>query len=639
MMRTVCFWLAACFTLAVVEVRAQQAPVAFINEIHNETTQAAEWTEILVAKDDLDMRGYFFGDNNGSTDSWQQKASFTNDPLWQHLRAGTYIVIYHGTDAADCGTIQRDVDASDGFIRVCIRDSRYFDGGNPSQTLNLNSSGDFLHLVTPSGEMIQGMGYDPSPGGSVVGSGTCYTTTNRWTNTTSVQSNTRPCGRFLFMKENLDNGRSMGYLDSSLTALVPSPGTIYEDSTSPGQLIGYVTPASEGHGNSPKNILMMRRLRQPRWRDTGTTCTRIPNTPLPEWSIEINFRPIADAYPADNTLKYLVIRYPNKPLNTEAHPQDGKEYNPGEAIGSGTVVQVLPNTTNGVFVDPNSFGVQNPYYRIYAYRYRSTAVTSAADRGASYNENEFSSAVPGSPVTLTGPASLCAGDTAVFTANYTGTGTLIFGADRPGFGITQNGNSVKVYLTGSLPNGTQVSLSAVPPNGQCSSPGTTTFSLRTPQLTLAGDTLIAYGDSAQIRVTKRSGTVTVSPAGILQKRNDSLFVFKDSVSRSFSFTSSDAGTCQATATFNVRVLPKPVALNIPNHVIRSSAFVGNRTFVIRGATVERLQIFSRWGKQVLDDVGYDNTWAGASGLYFYHAELTLPNGDTQLAKGWVEVSD
>lgn len=613
--------------------------MAFINEIHNETTQAQEWTEIIVAQDNLDLRGYYLGDNNGTTDSWQQKARFTNDPLWSHLRGGTYIVIYHGTDDNECRSINPDLDASDGFIRVCVRDSRYFEGGNTSQTLNLNSSGDFLHLVTPSGEMIQGMGYDPNPGGSVVGTGNCFTTSTRWTNTTSVQSNTRPCGRFLFMKENLDNGRSMGYLDSSLTALVPTPGTIYEDSVSAGQLIGYVNPASEGHGNSPKNILMMRNLRQPRWRDTGTTCTRIPNTPLPESSIEISFTPIRDAYAADNTLKYLVIRYPNKPLNTEVPPQDGKEYGPGDAIGSGTVVQVLPNSTNGIYVDPNPFGVQNPYYRIYPYRYRSTAVTSASDRGASYNENEFSSAVPGRPVTLTGPVSLCAGDTAVFTANYSGTGTLLFGADRPGLGIKQNGTMAKVYLTGSLPNGTVISLTAVPPNGQCSSTGTATFVLRTPQLTLAGDTVIAYGDSAQIRVTKRSGTVTATPAGILQQRNDSLFVFKDSVSRSFSFTSSDAGTCQATATFSIRVLPKPVALNIPNHVIRSSTYPGNRVFVIRGATVERLQIYSRWGQPVLDDVGYDNTWAGASGLYFYHAELTLPDGKSQLAKGWVEVSD
>ena len=59
-----------------------------VNEYFNAASQSDEWTELIVVKDNLDLRGWFLGDNNAGTSSWQPKLKFENHPIWNNLRAG-----------------------------------------------------------------------------------------------------------------------------------------------------------------------------------------------------------------------------------------------------------------------------------------------------------------------------------------------------------------------------------------------------------------------------------------------------------------------------------------------------------------------------------------------------------------------
>ena len=86
-------------------------------------------------------------------------------------------------------------------------------------------------------------------------------------------------------------------------------------------------------------------------------------------------------------------------------------------------------------------------------------------------------------------------------------------------------------------------------------------------------------------------------------------------------------------------LPPVVVLDmlIPN-VFTPNADGQNDLFAPRiGGCPPRLQVFSRWGQQVYENVAYQNTWDGvglAPGVYYYL--FTPPDGSATI-KGWVEL--
>ena len=619
----------------------QTAPVAFINEIHNEPSQAREFTEIIVAQDGLDLRNHYLGDNNGATDSWQPKVRFTDAALWANLRAGTYIIVYHATNPADCQAIRPDEDAADGFLRVCAQNTRLFERGNTSQSLNLNSAGDFLQLVAPNGAMIQGLGYDPSPGSSVVG-GPCFNTSTRWTNVNGTEDDVRPCGRFLFMEESLDNSRSLGYIGGTLPGLIPSPGTLYTDSNA-GTLLNYVRP-SEGHGNQPlsgpgtANIDLIKQLRQPAWPLAATACITLVNG-RPSFT----FTPATDPTPADGITRYLIVRYPAAPLATDPPPADGITYRAGEALGSGTVVEPgLARLTGTSYTYRDAAGLPNSQYRVYAYRY--TDANSADDRGSAYNETQFVQASPGAQPFLTGnPTRLCPGDTARFALIYNGPEPLALSASLPGVTVGRSGVVVTVTADTSVRSGDTVTILAIPAvQSLCARPDSIRIGLFKPELQIVGDTIVPAGGSGEIRVVAGRGPFDITPPNQLLVRDSATYVFINAVpGTTYTFRTREQANstrclAQASLTLRERPVPPTVPLLIPNVVV-PAGLPNNRTFRIQGAVVDRLEIFGRWGNRVLEAAPYTNDWAGKPGVYFYTANLTLPNGQTQTAKGWVEV--
>ena len=76
---------------------------------------------------------------------------------------------------------------------------------------------------------------------------------------------------------------------------------------------------------------------------------------------------------------------------------------------------------------------------------------------------------------------------------------------------------------------------------------------------------------------------------------------------------------------------------IPN-IITPNGDTQNELFAPRlGGCPPRLQVFSRWGRQVYEDAAYRGTWGGkelAAGLYFY---LITPTDGSAAIKGWVEL--
>jgi hypothetical protein len=353
-------------------VKAQEIVVS---EYYNATAQNDEWTELIVVKDNLDLRGWYLGDNNAGTSSWQPKVQFKNHPLWQHLRAGTIIQIDHAANESGCDDIT-DANAQDGFIRVCCRNTTYFEGGTTT-TLFLADGGDFVQIVDPSGKMVHGIGHDQDPGNSVEG-GNCFSTSNRWTNTSGAESATRPCGNFLFYRFNMVSPTSLRIVTGTFSEFTGGMQTTTEN----GKIEVSETPFS-GIGNGTNHNLWLTELRAPIFQ-----AQNICPVNLPTGGIRLSWQAATDPFPSDNAIGYLVLRNQNGnfPLPTQSI-----QHIPGEFLGSGNqtaeVVGVLNGSASTTFTDLNP--PQNATYRIFAFRYNNNPGFFHPTRGRSYNTNQF----------------------------------------------------------------------------------------------------------------------------------------------------------------------------------------------------------------------------------------------------------
>lgn len=131
-----------------------------INSYFNAGSPENEWTELIVVQDDLDLRNWELRDYNASQDIWQDPIIFKNISYWQHLRAGTIIVINHRAASFP------DYLKSDGFIRVNANNTDYFTGNNfGNNALSINGPGDQVEIKF-NGTHIHSLGHGVSPGSS-----------------------------------------------------------------------------------------------------------------------------------------------------------------------------------------------------------------------------------------------------------------------------------------------------------------------------------------------------------------------------------------------------------------------------------------------------------------------------------------
>jgi len=394
LLRSFLFALPILFTHHLFAQSAAQPMEVIVNEIYNDASQNLEWTEILVVKDNVSLAGFHFSDNNAATDSWQPKIRFTNNVLWQRLRAGTYIIINHAGSTANCNSQPEDIDKSDGFIRVCSKNTSYFSGGSAT-TLNIAGDGDFLHLVDANGRHVNGLGFDRNPGGSVEG-GNCQNISQSWLNTASAVANTRPCEFYNFYRFNCPNSYSVGNLSGSFPA--DYNAGMNSDSINP--RIGFLVSPTLGQGNSFQNQQLIASWREPQI-DSQSVCAR--TTAL---GTGFSWRMATDMVSADNTTGYLVLKSVGSQLFP--NPVDGRMYNLGDTLRAGGVKAVVAglksNSLDTTFFDPANTGLGLPvYYRVYAFRYTNTPGVTSFDRGRAYNTSRFVRIAPGNliPPTVT----------------------------------------------------------------------------------------------------------------------------------------------------------------------------------------------------------------------------------------------
>ncbi len=358
--------LALFFNLLALFLKAQ-TPEIVVNEYYNSASQNDEWTELVVVKDNLSLVGYFIGDNNAGTSSWQPKIEFKDVALWKNLRAGTVIIIDHASNLANCDDIT-DSDKSDGFIRVCCRNTTFFSGGSAT-TLFLADDGDFVHIVDPTGKMVHGIGHDNNPGSSVVG-GTCVTTSSKWTNTSTAQAATRPCGNFLYYEFGMSSPTALKVITGNLSSF--SAGI---QSTTNNGLIDTTDTPFEGIGNGGANDTWLINLRTPKIDSQKVCLSRGTNN-----TVLFSWLPATDVFPSDNTTGYMVVRNSTENFTK---PQNGREYGLNSFIGSGIVVGIINSSATVTFAD--SPGPGNFFYRVYAFRYKNTTPLDHPTRGRTYN--------------------------------------------------------------------------------------------------------------------------------------------------------------------------------------------------------------------------------------------------------------
>lgn len=99
-------------------------------------------------------------------------------------------------------------------------------------------------------------------------------------------------------------------------------------------------------------------------------------------------------------------------------------------------------------------------------------------------------------------------------------------------------------------------------------------------------------------------------------------------------TISEKSTCPSVAV----VPPTPLPILIPN-VLTPNGDGANEYFVLQGLAAAdwKVQVFSRWGRQVFEQEKYDNRWAAQgqpAGVYYYLLQHTATG---QQYRGWLEV--
>lgn len=355
--------------LCAVQVRAQSVVV---NSYINFNDPRDEWTELLVIDDNVNMANWTIRDNNATQNSWQTPVRFNNIPLWQHLRRGTVIMLWH-RDAASSGTAHPvDVNPDDGYIEVGLQNTTYFTGGafgsSPGfsgATMNLASPGDIIEIRTSTNVHVHGLGHYQNPSGT------------DWDNMSTP-------------KLNHYNGTSSG------DAIYACPGDNLAAFNGPQSVTQTARNNSTITFGLPNICIASLSGNRNYWLSLRnpdmTSQTVVPSSIVPGMpgSVTFSWLPASDPYSSDNTIGYIILR--NTVNSFAAPPDDGTTYSIGSVIGGATVVGEINNSTITTFTDNTVMNGNKYYYRVYAFRYYTDNLNGNsydAARGRAYNENQY----------------------------------------------------------------------------------------------------------------------------------------------------------------------------------------------------------------------------------------------------------
>jgi len=361
-------------------------------------TQSDEWTELFVVNDDVNMQGWTLQDNNAAQTTWMPPITFNNIALWNHVRAGTIIIIWHRSLNSSGILHPTDANPDDGYLELSANDPIYFTGGDfgGNTTLYINSAGDMIGLKDATGAYIHAIGHiaSPPPGGSFQ----------------------------LWGGAALNHAAALG---ASSTWLYVSPGNTAVSWGNPKISGTTYTTASISGANATfglpntnatnLNSIFWRNQRQPTW--TAPTALTPVTTAIN--TIQLSWNAATDLNPPDLTQGYIILRNTTGIFPPAATPIDGHTYTKGDVLGGATVAG---HSSTNSFTDTITITCGGTvYYHIHAYRY-ATDNGGVNDlnlaRGRAYNETSFATTnltIPMGPVaqTVTGPSSYCSGTSGV----------------------------------------------------------------------------------------------------------------------------------------------------------------------------------------------------------------------------------
>jgi len=353
------------------------------------------------------MYNWKLQNSNATQTAWQPAITFSDSVFWNHMRAGTVIVIYHR--CCKYGTCVK----GDGYTQLAANETdiySVFSGGNfgnppgnNGPTLNVDPSGGLLVLLDASGNVVHALGHRSVPG---------------------PLFNSLPLPK-LNHDGNLNTGEALfvcpGSNPDENGTLAPQEGSTWttagpSSSTTPG--LPSVCAAS-ATGSSD----FRRSLRQPQWINPTLSGSANGAGNL----VTLNWNAQEDAYPPDQTEGYLILRNTSDNFGT---PADGRDYYPGENIGGAVVDTNIRASQTLTYIDtvsvPCTTGL---YYRIFPFRYCTDYVqgnTYDPARGRAYNETSFTTAhvtavLPVAPVAASSDRdNICSSDTGHITLSAAG---------------------------------------------------------------------------------------------------------------------------------------------------------------------------------------------------------------------------
>lgn len=374
-----------------------------ISEIFNTIDVRDEWTELVVVSDNVDMRNWTLSDNNASTNCWQPRIRFRNISLWNNLRAGTIIVIWHRPCTSSGASRTYDFNKEDGYIELDATNSSYFEypdigfnvcssivslasmfTSNPCTsdggvTLNLAANGDLLQLKNSSNVHIHALGYDDTPGSS-------------WT--TDIVTNNLSA---LMRNGGISANGSVRVCDGSTIAAYRgncSPNCYEYGNIKTTESTSTITrglPNNNASGSClTGNETYIRQLREPIF--TSQTVTATTSVTYPTVALTFTWNTATDPVSTDQTQGYMIVRSTSGTFGT---PNDGTTYSVGDLIsGGGTVIANIdnPGTPTISYTDYGANTTGTFCYRVYSYRFNTDNLNGNnfnTARGRAYNTTNF----------------------------------------------------------------------------------------------------------------------------------------------------------------------------------------------------------------------------------------------------------
>lgn len=339
-----------------------------VNEYFNASDQRDEWTELLVVSDNTDIRGWSIRDNNSSQTSWQTAVTFSNNALWNNLRAGTIIVLWHRIIASNGTAHTTDVNKGDGYIEVNLQNTTYFTGGSfgssPSwggNSMNIAGSGDIVELLNAGGTHVHALGHSSTAG-------------SNWTAMPTPKLN---------HANNASSGDAIYACPGAMLSDYNGPATGNNFTSKNDATITFGLPNTCG-ASASGNTNYTNALREP----PVSAQTVTPTVSIPG-DLSFSWTAATDPNPGDNVTGYMILR---NTTNTFSPPADGTTYTVGSTLGSAKVVAEINSSATVSYTDNTVTAGNCYYYRIYAFRYGTDDINGNSyddSRGRAYNQSNY----------------------------------------------------------------------------------------------------------------------------------------------------------------------------------------------------------------------------------------------------------